>query len=82
MWRAWLGFNISHGLGACIFGLLCLLIAVHDFSLVQSVGAIQPLTIAVSATYLALSIRFWFWGPALITGISTACFVIAAALSK
>ncbi len=81
MWRAWLGFNISHGLGVFTFGLLCLLIATHDFTLVERIDAIRPLTIAFSAAYLALSVRFWFWGPALLTGTATACFTIATALS-
>src|SRR3954452_19461150 len=38
MWNAWLGFNISHGLGVCMFGLLCLLAAAHDF---DGLGAIR-----------------------------------------
>ena len=43
--------------------------------------AIRPLTIAVSAAYLALSLRFWFYAPALITGSATACFTVATVLS-
>ncbi len=81
MWRVWLGIHISHGLGVFTFGLLCLLIATHDFALVESIDAIRPLTIAFSAAYLALSLRFWFYGPAIITGIATACFTVAAVLS-
>jgi hypothetical protein len=81
MWRMWLGFNISHGLGVFTFGLLCLLIATHDFSLVERIDAIRPLTIAFSAAYLALSLRFWFYGPAIVTGTSTVCFIIATVLS-
>ncbi len=81
MWNAWLGFNISHGLGVFTFGLLCLLIATYDFTLVERIDAIRPLTIAFAATYLALSLRFWFYGPALLTGISTTCFTVAAVLS-
>ena len=81
MWSAWLGFNISHGLGAFSFGLLCLLIATHDFKLVEQIDAIRPLTIAVSATYFAVALRFWFYLPVIITGIPTACFTIATVLS-
>ncbi len=81
MWRAWLGFNISHGLGVFTFGLLCLLIATHDFTLVEQIDAIRPLTIAFSAAYLVLSLRFWFYGPAIITGVATACFTVATVLS-
>jgi hypothetical protein len=81
MWRVWLGIHISHGLGVLTVGLLCLLIATHDFGLVKSIDAIRPLTIAFGAAYLVLSLRFWFWGPVLITGSATVCFTVAAVLS-
>jgi hypothetical protein len=81
MWRAWLGFNLSHGLGVFAFGLLCLVIAVHDFALVERIEALRPLTIAFSAAYLAVALRFWFYVPVLITGSATACFTLAAVLS-
>lgn len=78
MWRLWLGFNTSHGLGVFIFGLMCVLIAVHDFTLVTSIGAIRPLTIAFSAVYFVLSVRCWFYVPAIATGCALACFTVAA----
>ena len=81
MWRVWLGINVSHGLGVMTVGLLCLLIAVHDFRLVSEIGALRPLTIAFSAAYLVLALRFWFWGPVLITGSALVCFSVAAVLS-
>ena len=81
MWRVWLGIHISHGLGIFTFGLLCLLIATHDFTLVERIDAIRPLTIAFSAAYVVLSLRFWFYGPVLITAIATACFTVATVLS-
>lgn len=81
MWRAWLGFNLSHGLGVFVFGLLCLLIAAHDFTLVERIDALRPLTIAFAATYLVIALRFWFYGPVIITAASTACFTVSAVLS-
>jgi hypothetical protein len=81
MWRVWLGIHISHGLGIFTFGVLCLLIATHDFRLVERIDAIRPLTIAFSAAYFALSLRFFFYGPAIITGAATACFTVATVLS-
>ena len=80
IWRAWLGFNIRDGLGVFTFGLLCLLIATHDVKLVEDIDAIRPLTIAFSAAYLVLSLRFWFYGPAILTGTGTACFTVATVL--
>jgi hypothetical protein len=81
MWRVWLGIHITHGLGAFTFGLLCLVIATHDFNLVEQIDAIRPVTIAVSAAYLAVCLRFFFYGPTIVIGIATACFTVATALS-
>jgi hypothetical protein len=81
MWRVWLGINITHGLGIFTFGLLCLLIATQDFQLVERIDIIRPLTIAFSAALLAVSLRFFFYGPAIVTGIATACFTVATVLS-
>lgn len=81
MWSFWLGLNIGQGLGVFSFGLLCLLIATHDFELVERIDAIRPLTIALSAAYLALSLRFWSYAQALLAGSATACFTVAAVLS-
>jgi hypothetical protein len=81
MWRVWLGINISHGLGVCTFGLLCLLVAAEDFDLVGQIDALRPLTIAFSAAFLALALRFWFYGPVLVTGTATVCFTVSAVLS-
>jgi hypothetical protein len=81
MWRFWLGFNVSHGLGAFAFGLFSLLIATHDFQLVDRIDAIRPLTIAVSAAYLAISLRYWFYGVVIVTGAATVCFIVSSVLS-
>jgi hypothetical protein len=81
MWDVWLGVHFSHGLGVLTFGILCLLIAVHDFDLVQEIGLIRPLTIAFSAAFVILSLRFWFYGALIISGSATACFTVAAILS-
>lgn len=81
VWRLWLGFNLSHGLGAFAFGLFCLLIATHDFDLVGSIGGLRAVTIAVPAAYFAISLAFWFYVPALVTATATSCFVVSAVLA-
>jgi hypothetical protein len=81
VWRAWLGFNLSHGIGVFTVGLICLLIAGEDFALVERIDAIRPIAIGFSATYLVIAIRFWFWGPVLITASATLCFTVATLLS-
>jgi hypothetical protein len=81
MWNVWLGIHISHGLGVFTVGLLCLLIATYDFELIERIDAIRPLTIAFSAAYLALSLRYWFYGPAILCATASTCFTVAAVLS-
>jgi hypothetical protein len=80
-WRMWLGINVSHGLGVSGFGLMCLLIATHDFDLVEQVDALRLLPVAFCAAYLALSLRFWFYGPTIVTATATTCFTFAAVLA-
>jgi len=77
MWLAWLGFNISHGLGAFAFGLICLLISIHDFALVTTLKPLLPFTILMSLSYFLLAIRFWFYAPAIATGLGAVCFILA-----
>jgi hypothetical protein len=81
VWRVLLGVHITHGLGIFTFGLLCMLIAIQDFELVERIDAIRPATIAFSAGLLAVSLRLFFYGPVIITGTSTACFIVATVLS-
>jgi hypothetical protein len=81
MWRAWLGFNISHGLGLFTFGAVCLLLGAHDFEVVEDIDLVLPLTMTVAAAYLALALRFWFYVPAITIGVGTACFAVATVLS-
>lgn len=81
IWRVWLGINIGFGLGVFAVGFLCFALASYDFSLISRIDAIRPIAIAFSASFFILSLRFWFYGPLLLTGSATACFVIATVLS-
>lgn len=60
MWRAWLGANLTHGLGLLAFALLLLAVAVHDSALVSDIPGIRPLSITVALTYVLIALRFWF----------------------
>lgn len=80
MWRAWLGFNISHGIGVLFFGLVYLILALSDIELLSRVTVLPLLALAVSASYFVLSIKYWFHIPAIGSGIGTVCFFIALML--
>jgi len=73
MWDAWLGFNISHGLGAVFFGVVCIAAGVYleALSLPKPVLLIPAL---VGLMYFALAVRFWFRVPAVGIGAATVFF--------
>ncbi|HJS48217.1 MAG TPA: hypothetical protein VJ773_09555, partial [Gemmatimonadales bacterium] len=62
MWRAWLGFNLSHSLGAVMFG---------GFAMALGNAWVDPapprflilLPILIGLVYLALGLRYWYRVP-------------------
>jgi len=76
VWDAWLGFNISHGLGMLIFGTAAVYLgaSLEHMAVAQS-ALLIPATIA--ATYFLLSMRFWFWLPATSSAVAVICFMAA-----
>jgi hypothetical protein len=81
MWDAWLGFNISHGLGLMTFGGGFLALAARDFAILTDFRALMVVTILVSAIYLALALRFFYYVPALLVTVGGACFAVSFAIA-
>jgi hypothetical protein len=77
MWRAWLGFNISHGIGVLFFGLVYLTLAINDFALITKITPLPYFALAVSVSYLVLSVKYWFHIPTIGSGIGAACFLVS-----
>ena len=80
-WQAWLGFNLSHSLGLVIFGGGLLFLAWFHFPVFAASHLLQGAAGVVPAAYLVISLRFWFWGPALGSGLSLLCILAAVVLS-
>jgi hypothetical protein len=78
IWRSWIGFNLSHSLGLAVFGGLLGSLALSDFSLIRSSLLLRLVSLAVSLAYLGLSLRYWFWVPALASFVGFACFLASA----
>ena len=77
IWKAYVGFNVSHGVGIGFFGLINLLIARSEPELFFRLPALLRLNTAVCAILFASSLVFWFYAPAILTGWSLACCVLA-----
>jgi len=75
LWLAWVGFNLSHSLGAVLFGAVILLIGRSPASFDAQAGVFLPLAVVVSATYLVLGARYWFRTPIVGISLASACFL-------
>ena len=80
MWRAWVGFNLSHSLGAVVFGLLYLLLAVLEFDVLTSRPVFVYLAVIIGGIYVTLSLKYWFIVPTVGTGLGTLCFLLGAVM--
>lgn len=82
LWQAWLGFHFSHTLALLMFGGAFLYIGIFQQALFSRSLLLQSCSVLIPATYVAISLKFWFSNPAVFAGVSMACFILAAALSN
>lgn len=80
MWKAWMGFNHSHSIGAVFFGLIYLILAVQDFPALAANTTLMRLATVVPLIYLWVGVRFWFRTPIIGIAIGAVCFLAAFAL--
>jgi hypothetical protein len=76
MWQGWVGFNLSHSLGALMFAAACFIVAACFRIFAFSPWALFTLA-AVSALYLLMASQYWFRIPILGTAVATACLTAA-----
>lgn len=74
MWQAWIGFNLSHGIGAVGFGLLYLYLALFHAPFLADAGPLLMAAPVVASLYFLLALRYWFSVPAIGTAIGAALF--------
>ncbi|HEY2386437.1 MAG TPA: hypothetical protein VGK30_05715 [Candidatus Binatia bacterium] len=80
MWRAWIGFNLSHGVGVTLFAVVVLLVGRSDASFAAQADVFVPLAVLVSGTYVALGLRYWFRSPVLGCSLSFVLFLCSLGL--
>ena len=78
MWRAWVGFNGSHSLGAIVFAALVIVLAARRMDVIVDAPVFAWIAVGNGLAYLALAKRYWFRIPLIGIALATACFVIAA----
>ena len=80
VWSAWVGFNLSHSLGAILFGTVVLLVARTPESFAADAAVFAPLAVVVSLVYLVLAAKYWFRTPIAGCACSAGLFSAAWAL--
>ena len=79
MWKAWVGFNASHSLGAMLFAAVFGYLAMCELDFLLSSPFLVALSLVTLASYLALARAYWFKVPFFGISISTA-FIAAGYL--
>jgi hypothetical protein len=75
IWQAWVGFNLSHSLGAIVFGAAA---AAWSLWPAATTPWLAALPAAVALLYGAIGWRCWFWIPNTGIAIATLCLAGAA----
>jgi len=63
MWRAWIGFNLSHSLGVLVFAGFVLVTGRSPEVFAAEARLGIPFALVVASIYLRLSSRYWFRTP-------------------
>jgi len=79
VWRAWIGFNLSHSLGLIVFGLLAVYLAVWHPSALQDMAALRFGALIVALAYVALARAYWFTTPLMGSAAGALAFAASAA---
>lgn len=75
MWKAWVGFNASHSLGALLFGLVYAYLAIaHPHLLFQS-WFLLGLGAALLGSYLWLGASYWFSTPLVAIAVASVSYL-------
>jgi hypothetical protein len=78
MWKAWVGFNASHSLGAILFGLVYGYLALVHADLLFHSAFLLAVGFGLLVSYAALGRAYWFSVP--YRGIVIALFLYLAAV--
>ena len=78
VWKAWVGFNASHSLGAMFFALIYMPLCIFHFEVIEDTHWFTWLPVAFSFSYLLLAKAYWFRVPFIGILIANICFSVSA----
>lgn len=81
VWKAWVGFNLSHSLCLLLFGAVFGYLALAHPLLLRASWFLQIAGAATLAAFVFLSHRYWFSVPLAGTSLALLCFLASVVLS-
>lgn len=81
MWRAWIGFNASHSMGALLFGSVYTFLAATESALLFQSWFLLGLGAVFLAMYVFLGARYWFSVPYRGILAATVCYFAGCVVS-
>lgn len=82
MWKAWVGFNASHSLGAMLYGLVFGYLAMAQPALLFDSIFLPTVGFAMLTGLFVLGRRYWFSIPFRGITFSLACFVAGQVVAR
>ena len=82
MWKAWVGFNASHSMGAMLFGLVYGYLAIGHGELLFDSLFLLVAGFAMLGGFVILAKLYWFSIPYRSVCIALACYLASVAASR
>lgn len=76
LWRMWIGFNVSHSMGALLFGLVYGHLALVEADLLAGSMFLQMVGLAMLAGFVVLARRYWFVTPFVGSSVALLSYVL------
>jgi len=80
VWKAWIGFNVSHSVGAMLMAAFYIPLSVHHMPVIQTGLWFAWLPVVIGCSYLLMAHRYWFHLPFYGISLATLGYVAAAVL--
>ena len=81
IWKAWIGFNASHSIGAMFIGVMNIYVAHNFFTVLQNDFFFFTFNILTIGFYLLLAKRYWFRIPFFGILLTLICFLTSFILT-
>jgi hypothetical protein len=81
LWRAWVGFNVSHSMALLMFGAIYGYLAIFQPQVLRGSVFLQLIGLLTLAIFAVLSKKYWFSVPFVAISVALVCFAVGIVLA-